>query len=76
MIKIEGEITEISSPPNRADVLRTVSIWLNQTEEDMDFTLDLEELKKSQMKVGDKVTIQIDKRFDVDTFTNELFKNT
>ena len=72
---MEGEITEIACPPNKADVLRTVSIWFQQTEEEMDFTLDLEEFKKSQMKVGDKVTIQIDKRFDVDSFTNELFKN-
>ena len=72
---MEGEITEIACPPNKADVLRIVSIWFHQTEEEMDFTLDLEEFKKSQMKVGDKVTIQIDKRFDVDSFTNELFKN-
>ncbi|MFQ5677228.1 MAG: hypothetical protein ACE5G1_15150, partial [bacterium] len=60
--------------PNKADAYRTISIWLPQTEEYMDFTFNLEEFKSSKMKVGDQITIQIDKRFDVDSFTSELFK--
>lgn len=74
MIKLDGEITEVSCPPNKADTYRTISIWLPRTEEYMDFTFNLEEFKNSKMKVGDQITIQIDKRFDVDSFTSELFK--
>jgi len=74
MIKLEGEITETATPPNKAHVWKTVSIWFADTQETMDFTLQLDEFKNSQLKVGDKVTIQIDKRFDVDAFTEDLFK--
>lgn len=75
MIKLEGEITETSCPPNKANVWRTVSIWFGETQETMDFTVFLEEFKQSHFKVGDKVTIQIDKRFDVDSFTENFFKD-
>ena len=74
MIKLEGEITETSTPPNKANVWRTVSIWFSDTQETMDFTLQLDEYRNSQLKVGDKVTIQIDKLFNVDDFTQNLFK--
>lgn len=73
MIKLNGEITEISSPPNQTAVKRTVVIWLDKTEESMDFTLDLEDLKTTPMKVGDKITIQIDKRFDANSLTPKNF---
>ena len=75
MIKLDGEITETSTPPNKANLLKTVSIWLEDTQEVMDFTFKHDEFKNSQLKVGDKVTIQIDKRFDVDAFTEKLFNN-
>ena len=74
MIKLEGEITETATPPNKANIWKTVSIWFADTQETMDFTLQLDQFRNSQLKVGDKVTIQIDKRFDVDTFTENLFK--
>ena len=74
MIRLEGEITETSSPPNKADVWKAVSIWFADTQETMDFTLQLDEFRNSQLKVGDKVIIQIDKQFDVDAFTENLFK--
>ena len=41
----------------------------------MEFTVYLEEFKRSELKVGDKVTVQIDKRFDVDAFTENFFKD-
>ena len=75
MIKIDGEVIETSCPPNRADSLRTVTVWLPETEESMDFTFSLEAFQKSGIKTGDKILIQIDKRFDVDTFTQSLFKS-
>ena len=75
MIKLEGEIIETSTPPNKANVLKTVSIWLEDTQETMDFTFQHDDFKSSQLKVGDKITIQIDKRFDVDAFAQDLFKN-
>ena len=75
MIKLEGEIIETSTPPNKANVLKTVSIWFENTQETMDFTFQHDDFKGSKFKVGDKVTIQIDKRFDVDAFTENLFNN-
>ena len=74
MIKLEGEITETTTPPNKANVWKTVSIWFGDTQETIDFTFQLDQFRNSQLKVGDKVTIQIDKRFDVDSFTENLFK--
>ena len=74
MIKLEGEITETATPPNKAGSLKTVSIWFADTQETMDFTFQLDQFKNSELKVGDKVTIQIDKQFDVNAFTENLFK--
>lgn len=75
MITIEGEITDVACPPNKADQFRTVTIWLPETQEHMDFTIYLHDFQKSAMKEGDKIRIQIDKVFDVDALTRDIFKN-
>ncbi|MBI4385017.1 MAG: hypothetical protein HY579_13420 [Nitrospinae bacterium] len=72
---LEGEITDVACPPNKADVYRTVTVWLPETQEHMEFTFNLQDFQKSAMKEGDKIRIQIDKTFDVDALTREIFKN-
>jgi len=74
MINLDGEITEITSPPNKADQFRSVTIWLPETEEHVELTLGLEEFKKSGMAVDDKITLRIDKKFDIDSLTRNLLK--
>lgn len=75
MLVMEGEITEIASPPNKADQFRIVTVWLPGTEDHIDFTVYLTEFKKSGFKEGDKIKLQIDKAFDVDEFTQQIFKD-
>ncbi len=75
MITLEGEITDVACPPNKADVYRTVTVWLPETQEHMEFTFNLQDFQKSTMKEGDKIRIQIDKAFDVDALTRDIFKN-
>jgi hypothetical protein len=74
MITLDGEITEITSPPNKADQFRSVTIWLPESEEHVELTLGLEEFKKSGMVIDDKITIKIDKKFDIDSLTQNLLK--
>ncbi|UCD12806.1 MAG: hypothetical protein JSU88_08665 [Nitrospinaceae bacterium] len=71
---LDGEITEITSPPNKADQFRSVTIWLPESEEHVELTLGLEEFKKSGMVIDDKITIKIDKKFDIDSLTQNLLK--
>ncbi len=72
MIKLEGEITEINSPPNKADQFREVIIWLSQAEEHVEFTVTLEEFKTADFKTGDKVSLSIEKKLDIDSLTRDL----
>jgi hypothetical protein len=74
MITIDGEITEISTPPNKADQFRNVTIWLPGTEEHIELTLALEEFKSAGFREDDKITIKIDKKFDIDSLTQNLLK--
>ena len=74
MIRLEGEITQTSVPPNKADVERDVTIWVQQTENEIEVTFSLEEFQKHQFEVGDKLSIQIDKKLDVDAMARDFFK--
>ncbi len=74
MITIDGEITEISTPPNKADQFRNVTIWLPGTEEHIELMLALEEFKSAGFSEDDKITIKIDKKFDIDSLTQNLLK--
>jgi len=74
MITIDGEITEISTPPNKADQFRNITIWLPDTVEHIELTLALEEFKSAGFSEDDKITIKIDKKFDIDSLTQNLLK--
>jgi hypothetical protein len=74
MIQLEGEITQTSVPPNKADVERDITIWIQQTENEIDLTFSLEEFQKYQFEVGDKLSIQIDKQLDIDAMARDFFK--
>ena len=74
MIRLEGEITQTSVPPNKADAERDVTIWVQQTENEIEVTFSLEEFQKYQFEVGDKLSIQIDKKLDIDAMARDFFK--
>lgn len=74
MIQLEGEITQTSVPPNKADVERDVTIWIQQTENEIEVTFSLEEFQKYQFEVGDKLSIKIDKKLDIDAMARDFFK--
>ncbi|KMP10371.1 hypothetical protein UR09_06465 [Candidatus Nitromaritima sp. SCGC AAA799-A02] len=71
---LDGEITEVTSPPNKADRFRAVTIWIPETEEHVEMTFDMEELKKTGFTEGDQITIKVDKKFDIDAMARDLFK--
>lgn len=74
MITLEGEITELTCPPNKAELWRSITIWLPEAKEHVEFTLSLEEFKKSGLREGDKLTIKFDKKFDIDSLAQDLLK--
>ncbi len=74
MIALEGEVTQTSAPPNQAEFFRTVTIWVQQTEDEIEFTFPLAEFKKYNFQEGDKLSIKIDKQFDIDKMAQDLFK--
>lgn len=76
MITLQGEITEITCPPNQADQFRSVSVWIPDTEEHMEFTFVLSECQRSGFAEGDKITIKVEKQFDIDSLTRNLFKGS
>ena len=74
MIQLEGEITETSVPPNKAEVERDVTIWVQQTENEIEVTFSLDQFQKYQFEVGDKLSIQIDKKLEIDAMARDFFK--
>ncbi len=74
MIQLEGEITQTSVPPNKADVERNVTIWVQQTENEIEVTFSLAEFQKYQIEVDDKLSIKIDKILDIDAMARDFFK--
>ncbi len=71
---LDGEITEVTSPPNKADRLRCVTIWVPETEEHIEMTFLMEDFQKAGLDEGDKITIKVDKKFDIDAMAQGLFK--
>ena len=49
---LDGEITEITSPPNKADRFRGITIWVPATEEHTEITLPVEDFKKAGLAEG------------------------
>ncbi len=74
MIQLEGEITQTTVPPNKAETERDITIWVPQTENEIEMTFSLEVFQKYQFQVGDKLSIQIDKKLDIDAMARDFFK--
>lgn len=72
MITLDGEITEITCPPNKADQFREVTIWLPDTEEHLELTFFLTQFQEAGLEVGDKISIKLEKKFDIDSLTRDL----
>ena len=71
---LDGEITEVTSPPNKADRFRCVTVWVPATEEHTEITLPIEDFKKIGLGEGDQITIKVEKKFDIDAMAQDLFK--
>ena len=71
---LDGEITEVTSPTNKADRFRCVTIWVPQIEEHVEMTFPMADFQKADLKEGDKITIRVDKKFDIDAMAQDLFK--
>ncbi len=71
---LDGEITEVTTPPNQANSHRCITIWLPETEEHVEMTFLVEDFQKAGLGEGDKVTVKVDKKFDVDAMAQDLFK--
>ena len=82
---LDGEITEIASPPNKADRFKNVTIWIPITEEHAEITFPdwtfvdcynfpVEDFQKMDLNEGDKITIKVEKKFDIDAMAQDLFK--
>lgn len=74
MIQLEGEITHTTIPPNKAELERQVTIWIQQIESEIEMTFSLEVFQKYQFEVGDKLSIKIEKKLDIDAMARDLFK--
>lgn len=74
MLYLEGEITETTVSPNKAELERELTIWVETTENEINLTVTLEAYKQYGFQVGDKLSIQIDKRLDIDKLTQDLLK--
>ena len=71
---LDGEITEIISPPNKADRFKYVTVWIPITEEHTEITFPVEDFQKMDLNEGDKITIKVEKKFDIDAMAQDLFK--
>ena len=74
MIQLEGEITQTTVPPNKAEQERGVTIWIQQIESEIEMTFSLEVFQKYQFAVGDKLSIKIEKQLDIDAMARDFFK--
>ena len=74
MISLDGEITEVTTPPNTADQFRELTIWVPETGEHIELTCFIHELQKSGLEEGSQISIKIEKKFDVDSLTRDLLK--
>ena len=74
VMTLDGEITEVTYPPNKSDRVRCVTFWIPETEEHVDMTFLMEDFKKAGFVEGDQITIKVDKKFDIDAMAQDLFK--
>ena len=74
MIQLDGEITEVATPPNKAEQFRELTIWIPETGEHVELTCFINDFKKMSLEEGSQISIKIEKKFDVDTLTQQFFK--
>ena len=74
MIVLEGEITEVNTPPNKADQFRELTIWVPETGEHVEITCYVHEIQKAEFEEGSKISIKIEKKFDVASLARDLLK--
>jgi hypothetical protein len=74
MILLDGEITEVTTPPNKAELFRELTIWVPETGEHIEMTCFIHEIQKAGLEEGSKISIKIEKKFDVDSLTRDLLK--
>jgi hypothetical protein len=74
MIQLEGEITQTTVPPNKAEQEREITIWIQQIESEIEMTFSLEVFQEYQFAVGDKLSIKIEKQLDIDAMARDFFK--
>ncbi len=74
MILLEGEITEVNTPPNKADQFRELTIWVPETGEHVELTCYIHDVKNAGLEEGSKISIKIEKKFDIDSLTQNFFK--
>ena len=48
-MRLDGEITEVTSPPNKADRFKCVTIWVPQIEEHVEMTFLVEDFQKNKI---------------------------
>lgn len=71
---LDGEITEVTNPPNKADRFKCITIWIPQTEEHIEMNFPIESFQKEDLNEGSEITIKIAKKFDIDAMAQDLFK--
>lgn len=74
MIVLEGEITQIKIAPNKAEYEREVVIWIEESSNEIELTLDMNTFQKYQFEVGDKLSIKVEKQMDFDALARDFFK--
>ena len=74
MILLDGEITEVNTPPNKAEQFRELTIWIAETGEHLELTCNIQDIKSAGLEEGNKVSIKIEKKFDIDSLTRDLLK--
>lgn len=74
MIVLEGEITQIKIAPNKAQYERELVIWIEESSNEIELTLDMNTFQKYQFEVGDKLSIKVEKQMDFDALARDFFK--
>ena len=74
MIVLDGEITELTTPPNKADQFRELTIWVPETGEHIEMPCYVHEVQKAGFEEGSQISIKIEKKLDIDSLTRDLLK--
>ena len=59
---------------NSISECRSLTIWGPETGEHIEITCYVHEIQKAGFEEGSKLSIKIEKKFDIDTLTHDLLK--